>query len=238
MEWVRSGSSPPDGPVLPSPAGSCGASPRTAACRTPPSLPPDGGSSAAPSRPPPPDHARFPPWPAGKEPSPSAAASSEITAARPEASREPPVSLPSRRHTTDQLHGCSTGAAQIPPPCAGSLPAATAPPEPDTSSPRAPRWRRRAPAAARSPEAVPPVPSAATPNSCCGRNDAPVPPAHSQSVAPTPPAASLLPAPSPVRPNASTGPAAGPRSRSSTRPPHPPCPAQVVPALGCADGRR
>src|ERR1035441_8626300 len=43
-----------------------------------------------------------------------------------------------------------------------------------------PRWRRRAPAVAHSPEATRPAPSAVTPNSCCGQNGGPTPPAHSR----------------------------------------------------------
>jgi hypothetical protein len=143
-----------------------------------------------------------------------------------------------RRHITVPLHGCSADSVQTPPPCAGSLPGATGPPEPGTSSPHAPRLRRRAPVAAHSPEATPPAPSAVTPSSCSDRNGEPTPPAHSRTVAPVQPAASLLREPSRDRPNASTGPEAGPPLRSETRPPPPQCPGPVASAPRSAGSRR
>lgn len=142
------------------------------------------------------------------------------------------------RHITVPLRGCSTGSAQTPPPCAGSLPISSVPPGPGTSSPPAPRWRHRAPAVAHSPEATRPGPFAVIPNSCCDRNAAPAPPDHSRSAAPTPPAASLLLEPFRDRPNASTDPEAGPRLRSATRPPPRPCPVPVAQARRFADSRR
>ena len=142
------------------------------------------------------------------------------------------------RHITVPLPGCSTDNAQTPLPCAGTLPGATGPQEPGTSSLHAPRWRRRAPAVAHSLEATQPGPSAVTPNSCCGQNGGPTPPAHSRSAAPVPPEASLLREPSPESPNASTGPEAEPPLRSATRPPPPPCPGQAAGARRSAGSRR
>ena len=142
------------------------------------------------------------------------------------------------RHITAPLRGCSAGSAQTPPPCAGSLPISSVPPGPGTSSPRAPRSRHCAPAAARSPEAARPGPCAVIPNSCCDRNAAPAPPAHSRSAAPVPPATSLLPEPSRDRHCAWNDPEAGPRLRSATRPPLRPCPGPVAQARRSADSRR
>ena len=176
--------------------------------------------------------------PARADPLHAAVASSETVAAHPEACREPQLSQFARRHITVPLHGCSTGCARTLPPCAGSLPGATAPPAPGTSSPRAPRSRHRALAAARCREATPPGPSAVTPSSCSDRNGEPTPPAHSRTVAPVQPAASLLREPFRDRPNASTGPAAAPPLRSETRPPPPPCPGPVASAPRSAGSRR
>ena len=142
------------------------------------------------------------------------------------------------RHITVPLPGCSTDNAQTPLPCAGTLPGATGPQEPGTSSLHAPRWRRRAPAVAHSLEATQPGPSAVTPNSCCGQNGGPTPPAHSRSAAPVPPEASLLREPSPESPNASTGPEAEPPLRSATRPRHPPCHGPVAGDPQPVDSRR
>ncbi len=142
------------------------------------------------------------------------------------------------RHITVPLRGCSAGSAPTLPPCAGSLPVGSAPPEPGTSSPRAPRWCHRAPAAARSPEATPPGPFAARPSSRCDRSAAPTPPGRSRSAPTSPPAASPLPGPLPVRQRASSGPGTGPRPRSATRPPLRPCPGPVAQAPPPADSRR
>jgi hypothetical protein len=191
-----------------------------------------------PSRPRLPDHGPVPPSLARVVHTHAAAASSRTTAAHPEACRVPKLSQCAMRYITVPPHGCSTGSAQTPRPCAGSLPVASAPPGPGTSSPRAPRWPHRAPAVAHSPEAARPGPCAVIPNSGCDRNAAPAPPAHSRSAAPTPPAASLLPEPSRARPNASTGPEAGPPLRSATRPPLRPCPGPVAQAPPPAGSRR
>jgi len=142
------------------------------------------------------------------------------------------------RHITVPLRGCSAGSAQTPLPCAGSLPVASGPPGPGTSSPRAPRWRHRAPAVAHSPEATRPGPFAVIPNSDCDRNAAPAPPAHSRSAAPTPPAASLLPEPSRDRHCAWNDPEAEPPLRSATRPPLRPCPGPTVGVRRSAGSRR
>src|ERR1035437_950947 len=115
-----------------------------------------------------------------------------------------------RRHIAVPLHGCSTGTAQTPPPCAGSRPDATGPPEPGTSSPHALQLLRCTPAVAHSPEAVRPAPCAAIPNSCCDQNAAPTPPGHSRSAAITQPATNPLPEPWPARRRASNDPEAGP----------------------------
>lgn len=142
------------------------------------------------------------------------------------------------RHITVPLPGCSTDNAQTPLPCAGTLPGATGPQEPGTSSLHAPRWRLRAPVVAHSPEATPPSPSAVTPNLSCGQNGGPTPPAHSRSAAPVPPEASLLREPSPESPNASTGPEAGPPLRSATRPPLRRCHGPVAGARRPVDSRQ
>ena len=232
------GSWPRDGPVPQAPDRSCGASQRTAAYPVPPWRPTDAGWRAAQSLPLLPDHDPVPPWPARADPLHARVASSETVVAHPEAAREPPGLRHAMRHITVPLHGCSADSAQTPPPCAGCLPVSSAIRGPGTSSPGVPRWRRRAPVAAHSPEATPPAPSAGTPNSCCGQNGGPTPPAHSQNAAPVQPVASLLPEPSRDRPNASTGPEAEPPLRSATRPPLQPCPGPVAGAQRSADNRR
>ena len=229
---------PQDGPVLQAPDGSCYASQRTAAYQVPPWRPTDADWRTAQSLPLLPDRDPVPPWPARADPRHAPVASSETVAAHPEAAHAPPRLRYARQHITVPLHGCSTGIAQTPPPYDGSLQDGTGPPGPGTSSPRAPRWRHRAPAAAHCREATPPAPSAATPNSYCDRSGAQETPARSRSAAPVPPAASLLPEPSRDRPNASTGPEAEPPLRSATRPPPPPCPGPVAGARRSADSRR
>ena len=232
------GSSRPGGQAHRLLDGSCHASQRIAAYPVPTWYPTDAGWRAAQSLPPLPDHDPVPPWPARADPLHVRVASSETVAAHPEAAREPRLLRPAKRHITVPLHGCSTGGGPTPRPCAGSLRGVTVLPEPGTSSPRAPRWRRRAPVVAHSPEAIRPGPYDATPNSCCDQNAAPVPPAHSRSAAPVPPEASLPREPSRGRPNASTGQGAEPPLRSATRPPPRPCLGPVAGARRSADSRR
>src|ERR1035437_8329716 len=194
VRWVGVGSWPQDGPVLRAPDRSCCASQRTRAYPVPPWRRTDAGWRAAQSLPLLPDHDPVPPWPARADPRHARVASSETVAAHPEACREPPLSQFARRHITVPLRGCSTDNAQTPLPYAGSLPVSSVKRGPGTSSPHAPGWRRRAPAAGHCREATPPVPSAATPNSCCGQNGGPASPAPRRSPAPGPPQTALLPA--------------------------------------------
>ena len=229
---------PPDGQAHLAPDGSCCASQRTAAYPVPPWRRTGAGWHAVQSSSRFQDPDRVPPSPAREDLPRVAAASSGTVAAHPEAAHEPRLSPFARPHITVPLHGCSTGNAQTPRPCAGTLPGTNGPPEPGTSLPRGPRLRRRAPVVALSPEATRPGPYAATPSSCCDQNAAPVPPAHSRSAAPVQPAASLLPEPSRDRPNASTGQEAEPPLRSETRPRHPPCHGPVAGARRSADSRR
>ena len=173
------GSSRPDGQAHRLLDGSCCASQRTAAYPVPPWCPTDVDWRAAQSPPPLPDHDPVPPWPARADSLHVRGVSSETVAAHSEGAHEPQPSKFSRRHITVPLRGCSADSAQTPPPCAGSLRGVIVLPEPATSSPRAPRWRRRAPVVAHSREATRPAPSDVTPNSCCDQNAAPVPPARS-----------------------------------------------------------
>jgi hypothetical protein len=232
------GSSRPDGQAHRLLDGSCCASQRTAASPVPTWCPTDDGWRAAQSLPSRPDHDPVPPWPARADPLHVRVVSSETVAAHSEGAHEPQLSKFSRRYITVPLHGCSADSAQTLPPCAGSLRGVTGPPEPGTSSPRAPRWRPRAPVVAHSREATRPGPSDETPNSCCDQNAAPVLPARNGSAASVPPEASLPQEPSRGRPNASTGPEAGPPLRSATRPPPRPCPGPAAGAPRFADSRR
>src|ERR1700722_443710 len=147
---------------------------------------------------------------------------------RPESVCGSRASLCATRHTAGRLPAYRSDTGRRSPPSAGNPPGFGAPPAPETSTPPAPGFCPRAPAAEWLPAEPPPAPAAAIPSSRCGQTGAPTHRARSRSAAPTRPAAIPPPARSRVRSVAASGPAARLRPRSSAIPPPPRAPAQLL----------